>query len=153
MGNERHKVSIFPIPFCSVVNLVVDQISRQPVLEGLDLDKWDHSDLGSWGCQDTTSQFSLEDFINFEPSLSCGEDFQCGKTQVNGEQYRPGRNNQLHGMNFPDDKVEMISLGGSGESCFPTDSETGENPLYELLRSELEAEMYLKSGPLERNFN
>jgi hypothetical protein len=188
-GEQATQSKHLPIPFCSVTNLGVDQISRQPVLEDLDFNRWDHSDLGSLGGRETTyqdevisgsvlatstspsweswprmdsssftlpttdaSQFSLEDFINLDPSLSYGEDFQCGKTQIHGEQYNTGGNNQLHGLNFLDDKVEMNSLGGRGESYFPTDSQTGENPLSELLRSELEAETYLKSGPLESNF-
>jgi hypothetical protein len=175
-----------PIPFCSVTESRVGQISRQPVIEDLDLDKWDHSDLGSWGRGETTyqdevipgfalatstspsweswprmdyssftlpttdaSKFPLEDFINLDPSLSCGEDFQ---KQVHDEQCNTGGNNQLHDLNCLDDKVEMFSWDGSGESYFPTNSQTGENPLSELLRSELEAEEYLKSGPLESNF-
>ena len=85
-----------------------------------------------------------------EPSLSYGGDFQGGDTQVHDEQYNPGGNDQLHSLSFLDDEVERISLGGRGESYFPTDSQTGENPLSELLRSELEAETYPKSGPLER---
>jgi hypothetical protein len=95
------------------------------------------------------SQFLLEDFINLDPALSYGEDFQCGDTQVHDEQYNTGGNNQLHSLSFLDDEVERISLGGRGESYCPTDSQTGENPLSELLRSELEAETYPKSGPLE----
>jgi hypothetical protein len=87
-----------------------------------------------------------------DPSLSYGEDFQCGDMQVHDEQCNTGGNNQLHSLNCLDDKVEMISWGGMGESYFPTNSQTGENPLSELLRSELEAEEYLKSGPLESNF-
>jgi hypothetical protein len=169
--------------------LRADQISRQPVLEDIDPEKWDHSDLGNLGghqiaYQDevisgfalatstsspwesrsrvdsssvtlpTTdaSQFSLEDFINLDPFLSCGEGSQFTKTQVHGEQCNTGGNNQLHGLNFLDDKVEKISLGGRGESDFSTDSQTGENLLSELLRSELEAETYPKSGPLESKF-
>jgi hypothetical protein len=84
-----------------------------------------------------------------DPSLSYGEDFQCGDMQVHDEQCNTGGNNQLHSLSFLDDEVERISLGGMGESYFPTDSQTGENPLSELLRSELEAETYPKSGPLE----
>ena len=165
-------------------------MSRRPVLEELDLEKWDHSDLGSLGDRQTAYQeegipdfaltastspsweslprmdslsvtlpttdafqFSLEDYIDLDRPLSYGEDFQCGETQVHDEQYNTGGSNQLHRLNFLDDKVERISLGGRGESYFPTDSQTGENPLSELLRSELEAEeTYLKSGPMESNF-
>jgi hypothetical protein len=89
------------------------------------------------------SQFSLEDFINLDPSLNYEEDFQSSRAQVHGEQYNTGGNNQLHSLSFLDDKVERISLGGREESYFPTDSQTGENPLSELLRLELEAETYL----------
>jgi len=189
-GEQATQSKQLPISFCSVTYLGVDQTSLQPVLEDLDLDKWDHNDLRSWGSRETgcpdeevisgftlatstspsweswphmdyssftlpttdTSQFSLEDFINPDPSLSYGEDFQCGKTQVHDEQYNTGGNNQLQGSNFLDDKVELVSLGGRGEPYFPTDSQTGENPLSELLRSELEAEAYLNSGPMESNF-
>ena len=187
-GEPTTQSKHLPILFCSVTNLGADQLPR-PTLEDLDLDRWDHSDLGSLGGRQTTyqdegisgfelttstslpweswtrmdsssvtlpstddSQFSLEDYINLDPSLSYGEDFQCGKMQVHGEQYNTGGNNQLHGLNFLDDKVERISLGGREEPYFPTDSQIGENPLSELLRSELEAETYPKSGPLESKF-
>ena len=55
----------------------------------------------------------------------------------------------MHGLNFLDDQVERICLDGRGESYFPTDSQIGEDPLSELLRSELEAETYSRSGQLE----